>query len=497
MRLSCLLAFCGVALGWGGLQAAEVTIDIGQRSQAIEGFGLGLDEAVVEAASYNALWQDVFSRKMGLSILKAEWSTQVLERLQEGEVPPIFTKSRDVARFDFDRSRFMTLEAQLAQKLREQVKDDFRVIATSRSAPHWLKIGAWWAGNNGVTCGGRLRNDQKSLEQFGHYLALYSQAWAKASGTPAYSVGLQREPRFQLDVESMELPVPDYSDALQATSEAMTRLRVSARLHGPEDVGIGTASNKWPLRVQSDFLEELRKHGNLKLLTAWAMHGFAGDAAGEKGIYREGWSEWGKKIADEGKPLWITEGSLGAPEWDDPRGPIFTAVSIHEALVYGRATMWIGWLGKPRISASAANIKPTDIQRLLGEGIDPANARITLPVLDFIRQTVALRHYSSFIRPGSVEVGLTLEDPASSILASAYYHPRKGGLTLVLINPSSHEEVFTFRLVRGPNYMNLRHYLSAPSIPDPFTRMPDVKLVDGKAEIRMPTRSIATLTTLE
>jgi|GEM_PF-4377836 len=485
--------------GWLGLPlgvCGEITVDGSVRFQTMEGFGLGLADHVVKEASTNSVWQSIYARDLGFSVLKVELSARVLGTAVSDSDPPVFTQSSEEDQKFFSFTPEMKAQAELARKLKTQTLDPLKVVATSKTAPHWLKTGAWEAHHGRYSCGGMLKNDQQSLTQFGLYLASYAVAWEHAAGIGISSLGIQREPRFQLDEESMEISSTDFPDAIVAVGDALARWKLGVKIHAPEDVGVGSPDNMWPLTAQLDYMDQIRKKPEaFKYIGEWATHGFAGNKMMEDGeINRTGWTRFWEAVREDGKKVWVTEASIGSGVWDGEKGPVFVAESIYEAVTSGQASLWVGWLPE---QDPIPEPKEENLQGLRSRFRNATSDELEFASSLMGARLAAVAHYSRFIRPGGVRVETVADKDAGVIQSSAYYHPRQGGITVVLINSSSQDQAIHLKFKNLPRYSGMRLYLSSAVPERNFTRMPDVKLVDWMGEVHLPPRSIATLTTLE
>lgn len=495
LRFSLFLWIAG-CLGLPFVRGGEITVDGSVRFQTMEGFGLGLDDHMAKVASTNSVWQTIYGHDLGFSVLKVELSARALSVPVRDTEPPVFTASREENQKFFSFSPEMKAQADLAHALKDMTLDSLRVVASSKTAPHWLKTGAWHAHHEQISCGGTLKNDQLSLNQFGLYLASYAIAWERASGIGIYSLGIQKEPRFELDEESMQIPAMDFPDAVIAVGEALAKWKINVKLHAPEDVGVGAPDNPWPLIAQLDYITQIRKKGEAaKFINAWATHGFGGTKILDDGeVYRAGWTKYSNAVQKDGKKVWVTEASLGSGVWDGERGPLFVAESIHEAITCGQASLWVGWLPELVLDKDK---KEESLRGLRARFRNASDDDLGFASGLLGARMAGVAHFSRFIRPGGVRVATTTDAATGSVQASAYYHPRQGGITVILINPSSEEKAINLKLKNLPHYSSMRFYLSSAVPEQNFTRMPDVKLTEGVSEVHLPPRSVATLTTLE
>lgn len=474
----------------------EITVDGAVRFQTMEGFGLSLADHVEKTASTNSVWQALYARDFGFSVLKIELSNKGLAGTTKDEEPPAFSTSREENQKFFSTIPEIKAQADLARGLKELTLDPLKVIATSRTAPYWLKTGAWRGHRGRLSCGGILKNDQQSLNQFALYLASYEVAWERASGMGILSLGIQREPRFQLDEESMEIAAEDFPNAIIAVGDTFAKWKLPTKIHAPEDVGVGAQDNTWPLTAQLDYIRQIRKKTEaFKYIGAWATHGFAGaKMADDGGIYRAGWAKYWDAIQKDGKKVWVTEASLGSGVWDGERGPLFVAESIHEAITSGQASLWVGWMPEQTPDKEQKEVGLRALRMRFPKAM-PDELEFASSLLG--ARLAGLAHFSRFIRPGGVRVAAVSDAATGTVQVSAYYHPRQGGISIVLINPSSEEKVMNLKFKNLPIYSSMRLYLSSAVPEQNFTRMPDIKLSDCMGEVHLPPRCVATLTSLE
>lgn len=107
---------------------------------------------------------------------------------------------------------------------------------------------------------------------------------------------------------------------------------------------------------------------------------------------------------------------------------LFTARVIHCDLTVACASAWNWWLAVSPHDFKDGLIYTDFAREGDEESVIPSKTLWTLG------------HYSRFIRPGAVRVGLDGTDDPQSLMASAYWHPADQSLTIVMINYGVREE---------------------------------------------------------
>jgi O-glycosyl hydrolase len=133
------------------------------------------------------------------------------------------------------------------------------------------------------------------------------------------------------------------------------------------------------------------------------------------------------------KSTWL-EPSSGFPG----NGAWSVALKIQQALTAGQESAYLYW-----------------------QFAEPAAADTSIECLTRQQETtqepkyVAFKHFSKFIRPGAIAVGVTV-DHGNNLAASAYIHPKDRTLTLVLVNKSPDAE--TAAITLPDDFSNIRSF---------------------------------------
>lgn len=186
--------------------AVVVNIDASAHKQRMLGFGAALTgsaawlmTARMSEAQRTDLIRSLFApapEGIGLSLLRLPIGSTDLSRRRYSLAPTAPATATDPVRLDLAPMRRATLPI-LHDILK--VNPDLRIIASSWSAPAWMKT-------SGSLMGGQLQPEREA--QFAQYLADFVQTM-RASGIPVFAVTLQNEPGYlPADYPGMQMDSP-------------------------------------------------------------------------------------------------------------------------------------------------------------------------------------------------------------------------------------------------------------------------------------------------
>ncbi len=289
-----------------------------------------------------------------------------------------------------------------------------------------------------------------ALTQFARCTAAYVRAFQNKYGVSFHAISIQNEVCFEQYYNSALYPLSSqYIAALKAVRaefDSYPDLKGIA-LIGPEDVLGGDAYGMWQFNPDSG-----AQHKNLQYLqniaadpaaTAalafYCIHGYAADGIGDQGAvdpaqwnyWLNGWTSSPASaippnvagFGSRGKKSWMTETSQDNPAWLSPAtgvpnaGAWSIALKMHHALNSG--------------SESAFLYKElTDGNPVSGVTLTDASQ------LSASAKYAAFKHFSAFIRPGSVRLN-TLVSGAPLLNAGSYINDADNSLVIVLVNGGS------------------------------------------------------------
>jgi O-glycosyl hydrolase len=476
----------------------EITIDATQRFQTVDGFGTAL-AWWSEAPYWLVSWLDMYYRDLGSSMLRVEMVPYVLTADGQGTIdnrPIVMVDDIDVnvAQFNFDHVTIRGFGL-VAEQAKERALDEFKLIGSLWTPPHWLKRGATIEDNN--SAGGHLRMDKVALQQFARYVAAYVKGFEQRYGVPFYAVSIQNELNFDTYYNSCIYTPPEYVAALKAVGAEFERQGIQTKLQGPEDVGVGSPDDPWLLSRQFEYINAVNAdRAARRLLEIYSIHGYAEDgstAGGSREMWRRYWdgnvpglptdltgvrlavSSYMKDrehpasvpgIARDEKRSWMTEAS------GDPHtlaGALSMANQMHDALVYGQVSAWLYW------QTDSTN-EPT---HLLVDTSDPPGKKFA-----------AFQHFSRWVRPGAVRVAAS-PDAVDGVRVSAWVHEKNRSLTVVLINPHADARSVAIRVPGRPGVQSFDVWRTSEW--ETFARQEKLESKESRLSFELPARSMLTL----
>ena len=258
------------------------------RRQAIAGFGTTVFSAD-DGITTDRDWYDYdafarsFADDLGASILRIELSHQAVaiqntpgNRSDLDYTTPIVFDTFDtpdpldptrtlgatalannIQHFDFGSFR-TRVGVRAAQAVAPRVGDDFQLIGTMWTPPHWFKgnrvdqLSGVRLGDDvpgsvprltdaGDTVGGSIRDDPATLVQYGEYVAAYVRGLEEVEGVQLDYLSIQNEPSLFSGFISSHLSNPDlYVAALKEVNRAFDNYGIDTQIVAAESIGIGS-----------------------------------------------------------------------------------------------------------------------------------------------------------------------------------------------------------------------------------------------------------------
>ncbi|MFO7957792.1 MAG: ankyrin repeat domain-containing protein [Candidatus Brocadiia bacterium] len=283
----------------------------------------------------------------------------------------------DPDHFNWDGFGQADMERRMAfmKEFRRRGVDHF--FASLWSPPGWMKT------NSLNLHGGALRPDMR--EEFAEFIAAFVAASEKFYDIPIRSISLQNELYFVEPYNACVYSPWQIREAVRAVMRKFEREGMPTLIMMPEEMGFAERFN-WYVRPTMEDPETREFPG------FFCCHG------GRGGL--DNWQRLWSGIAGHGRRLWMSEAGAHGRRW---RSALAMARGIHNGLVGANMSAWIFWQATGLLGPDG----PNDAYH-------------------------AAKHFSRFVRPGSVRVETASSDP--SLLVSAYRHRDASGLTIVAIN---------------------------------------------------------------
>jgi O-glycosyl hydrolase len=457
------LAGCGEAASPADVPPVRLLLDPGVSHQTITGFGGygGQRRPWVEGPFADPRFVRLLVDDLGLTVLRDDVPPN-FEAVNDNDDPFVTDLSaynlheREPGEHDPLGVRLPYLRA-----LHEAGVETF--IASVWSPPPWMKHNA--ARGNGTeretsapgydavpdNTSNQLRRDM--FEEFAEMCVAYIRILERETGIHLAAISLQNEPRFSQFYASTVYDPETLRDLIRVVGARFEREGITTRILMPEDTGDLAAIQGFVEPALAD--PEARRH-----VGAIAVHGYAFDGITPEADDSRTWQEMAQWGEPYGLPLWMTETSGFADDWD---GAMRLATAMYTALRYGDVSAWLFW----RLGGGTPGRRA-----LIGAGGEVLSKRYFVS-----------RNVYRFVRPGDVRVELGADDPDVLPLA---FRGSEGRLTLILINLA--DEAKTAVLDGGPeppHWERIRTSATEDS--------QDVGPIPGGAPIDLPARSVTTL----
>lgn len=448
-----------------------ITVDAARTYQTIEGFGTCLIswDPTMTAWYQRPESARMFAEELGLNILRCNlWGDGTI-----GEMPAAQISHLDpnFARNDTRTPIFLDFA-----KAVRRLNPDLKVIGTVWSPPAWMKFnnsitdtgGGYIDGNtyqqevNGVRidCRNRVRGDR--YPHFAKWLTEMVRYYER-NGVPVHAVSAANEPQFTQGFESCVWTATDLSTITGLTGDALAAANLGrVKLFGPETM---TGFN-WEGGPNRTYTAALKSNpAAWSRMGFYATHGYADGVSGDTSSNSS--AQLWDIIKNDGKALWMTEGSTGLHNWPAPVRAGGVALAVHNSLVAGNSSAFVPWQ--------------------FAEGGDSEHALTRMKGLD--KKGFAMRQFSRFIPAGSVRIDAT--PGFGDVAASAY---KKGtATTIVLVNPGTTARRVTLTL-RGLTGLRSLNVVRTTALENGAVLRAQPVLA-GTVRVTLPADSIVTLTT--
>jgi len=407
-------------------QHVQINIDASKHHQTIDGFGTCMawwkDQPYESEKFQKMYWQD-----LGASILRIEFHPNVLTTNGKLDGPPVVLGEdidQNIKRFNFSAKGVKNV-GMLARAGKVMKVDEFKLVGSLWTPPHWMKTGAT-INKDGQSCNGSLKMDAENLQQFARYIAAFVKGFEQAWGVPVYAISIQNELRFKEPYNSCLYKPDEYVKAFIAVAKEFARCDITTKLMGPEDVGVGEPGNDSFINNQMSFINAIRENEDAwKAMKIFCIHGYAGDGASPVSGAGESWGKYWDLIKDHKRPSWQTEISGQAAAWKKEgkhgeRGALSIALALNDGLTRGNVSAWLYWQ-----TAMDAAGKPNS--QSLTAGTDNTSKKYNVA-----------KHFFRFIRPGAVRVDTSVVD-GKAIHSSAFIHETNKTIVIQLINMDAKE----------------------------------------------------------
>jgi O-glycosyl hydrolase len=474
------------------LLAVNVALNANDRHQTIDGFGTSMAWWVPNLYEQEA-WRNTFYQDLGSSILRADLNILALAGSDNNLATPV-TMVEDlqtnINQFDWNAVPVARYGG-VAQAAQSKKLDDFKMIGSIWTPPHWMKgveKNPSTGESTGVqpviaqvgdylnSIGGSLIDSASNLQQFGRYVAAYVKGFEQHFGVPMYAISVQNELAFHVGYNSSVYDPSLYVKALKAVANAFTHYGISTKIMGPEDVGVGDVSDPYILKRQFEYINAIRNDPEaMEALDIYAIHGYANDGittSRSAPMWSQYWNgrnvtpTW-TGIKNDGKPSWMTEISGEPTTWE---GALRLAGSVTDALVQSDVSAWVYWQ--------------------MSEGTTPTASALTAGADTTAVKYTAAKHFFRYIRPGAVRVGATPSDPAG-VYVSSFVRDADHTLTTVLVNEGTTNQTVNLSLsgITVPSFTLARQSTSSAQWVD----LGAINTSNNTASINLPAGAIITL----
>ncbi|MFT3928825.1 MAG: glycoside hydrolase [Spongiibacteraceae bacterium] len=238
--------------------------------------------------------------------------------------------------------------------------------------------------------------------EFAEYCVAYIKLLKLKTGIDLYAISLQNEPRFSQFYASAVYDPQSLADLIQTVGDRFREEDIATKIFAPEDVNI-------PAYVTPFLNEIIQNSGANQYVTAFAVHDYKADGIRPQADNIKSWEALAKIASAADKAVWMTETS--GYEDHSIESAIALARSIHDAITFGNASVWLYW----QMSVNK------------GDGLI-VDGRPTY--LYYVS-----KQFYRFVQPGFVRVSAMSTDP--DLLVLAFSSPAENAITTILINTSN------------------------------------------------------------
>lgn len=245
----------------------------------------------------------------------------------------------------------------------------------------------------------QLRHDKYA--EFAEYCVAYIKLLKLKTGIDLYAISLQNEPRFSQFYASAIYDPKSLATLIQTVGDRFRQENIATKIFAPEDVNI-------PAYV-TPFLSEIIQNPDAnRYVAAFAVHDYKADGVQPQADNIKSWQQLAHIAGTAGKAVWMTETS-GYENYSIEHG-IALARSIHDAIKFGNASVWLYWqMSVNKGNGLLVNGQPT--------------------VLYYVS-----KQFYRFVQPGFIRVLTTSSDP--DLLALTFVSPIDDAVTAIIINTS-------------------------------------------------------------
>jgi O-glycosyl hydrolase len=530
VAVACVLCLCAA----DGLAAVDVTVDGSQTYQDIKGFGTCFGYWINEPYSWDSFRQ-MYAQDLGASIVRMELGHWVL--FQSGSLcyeghcghnrsqTDLFTDynfteniNDNVALLDPCAQFVGTPFGVLVNAVDQYKLDDLMVVGSFWTPPHYVKTSGGpdstyiKAKKGKSSLSGHVINDPYYHTQLGRYVCAWVKAWNDYWGVPLSAVSLQNEPYFDVGYNCCLYyssygptyggpPVDEFTGPIKAVGAERAANNLTFKLQAPEGI---LYDNGWADGLDRTFgwIQDIRNDPDAyAAVDGWVIHGYHPRARESSrsqrqryqwdryynGVFGEGDvlpNYWDGIVTDTDKTGWnfqTEDGSqqsawTGFDEYYGHNGAIGMSTQIHEAMVIAHQNAWIYWQTADSTSGEAS-------EHCLTTGIDTTQPKYK-----------AFKHFSRYIRPGSVLVDASPDMVAGvteAVLTSAYVKDSTQEVVIVVINCDSASHTVNLTLNGLPPVQAFAAYRSTET--DNHLSVGPYAVSGGVVSFTAPAESIVTL----
>src|SRR5438552_2686649 len=121
------------------LMAVNIAIDATQRFERMQGFGTSI--AAYTPGLYNSAWTDMYFQDLGSSMLRMDLNINALRGADNDIATPVTMIddiNQNIAQFNFHYPSVQPYGDVAMASLSKKI-DDFKIIASLWTPPHWMK----------------------------------------------------------------------------------------------------------------------------------------------------------------------------------------------------------------------------------------------------------------------------------------------------------------------------------------------------------------------
>ena len=357
--------------------------------------------------------------------------------------------------------------------------DTINFYGTVITPPHWMKYTKCTFGTDNLW--NRLITSEEDAnksgtaevikdrkDEFAEWLYGTLRSW-KDAGMELSTAGIQNEPAWGQPYGSC---VYEYqgtyagkamASVIRVTGKRLEKEGVKTKIMFPEDIGDLSRFLQYVRAINAD--SEAKKYGEVI-----GIHQYNQDGVTPGSISASAWNSM-YKVSQLGmvRPVWMTETSgFGTGE----KAMMKMAGGLYTALKFGKVNAW-NWYD--------ATDNDSDIEHASAFFVNNNGKQV------FTKKAQAFRHYSKYIRPGSISVEATCTSD-EAVLPLAFQDNYRKRLTIILINYDSvNTKTVTLKFADNTAPKKLLGYRT--SMTDDWKKIDSINI---NAVITLPPNSIST-----